>query len=239
MNRLAPLDRVLLLTVLPLWVVCFAFAVRTQIDGGGVAGLGLQLEAPGAYPVLTGDFQRAVHTRDPLEAAGLRAGDRLIHMGNADLRGVGTLGFTARSYAEGKQGTDVPVVYERGGERREALLTMAPLSVYLPTLAASFAFVASAVFLLLRGQPTPTVRAQFHAGMAWGFANCTFPSGPLSLYAWLGLWVTAGALVHGLSIRFLFRFPDDRPPAGRWHAVWPWFFAAPAGTPHRCSIISG
>jgi len=55
------------------------------------------------------------------------------------------------------------------------------------------------------------------------------PSGPLSLYAWLGLWVTAGALVHGLSIRFLFRFPDDRPPAGRWHAVWPWFFAAPAG----------
>ncbi|MBW2448744.1 MAG: hypothetical protein JRG83_22910, partial [Deltaproteobacteria bacterium] len=229
MSRLAPLDKALVLILVPIWVVCFSLGVKSQIDGGGFAALGLSIEAPDAYPVLTGGFQRAPHASDPLGPAGLRAGDRLIRLGEIDLRGVGTLGFAARSFDVGKRGLSAPVVYERDGQRFETSLRLGSLSVFRSTLVASLAFVAAALFLLLRAQPTPTVRAQFHAAMALGFANCTFASSSLLLHVWLAFWAIAGSLMHGLAIRFLFRFPDDRVPEGRWHAIWPWGFALPAG----------
>ena len=41
-------------------------------------------------------------------------------------------------------------------------------------LAVSFAFAASALFLLLRGRPTPTVRAYFYLGMCEAFVFSRF-----------------------------------------------------------------
>ncbi len=35
MSRLTPLDKALVLILVPLWVVCFALGVRTQVRGGG------------------------------------------------------------------------------------------------------------------------------------------------------------------------------------------------------------
>ena len=51
-----------------------------------------------------------------------RAGDRLVRLGDADLRGVGTLGFTAHTYEESGGYLSVPLVFERDGERRETSL---------------------------------------------------------------------------------------------------------------------
>jgi hypothetical protein len=58
LSRLAPLDKALVLILVPLWVVCFGLAVKTQIEGGGVAFLGLSLADAESHPVLTGDFGR-------------------------------------------------------------------------------------------------------------------------------------------------------------------------------------
>ncbi len=71
MSRLAPLDKALVLILVPLWVVCFALAVKTQIDGGGYASLGLSLADAESYPALTGEFGR-MHPSNTLEMAGLR-----------------------------------------------------------------------------------------------------------------------------------------------------------------------
>ena len=71
MSRLAPLDKALVLILVPLWVVCFGLGVMTQVRGGPVAltGLGLSLEDAESYPTLTGEFLHFAHPWDPLAAA--------------------------------------------------------------------------------------------------------------------------------------------------------------------------
>ena len=74
MSRLTPLDKVLVLVLVPLWVIVFALALRTQVQGGGFAAVGLSVEDADAYPGLTGGFSHFIHSSDPLAAAGLHAG---------------------------------------------------------------------------------------------------------------------------------------------------------------------
>jgi class 3 adenylate cyclase len=211
------------LILVPLWVVLFALGIRTQVRGTTAAMVGLSVEGADRYPALTGDFSRAVHASDPLAPAGLRAGDVLIRLGNTDLRGVDTAGFTARSLEV--PGRSAPLVFERDGERLETSFELPSVKNWRPLLATSFAFAVSALFLLLRGRPTPSVRAQFHSGMAFAFANCAFPGSGPQFYAWLAMLGVTSALLFPLALRFVFRFPDDRVPESRWHRIWPWFFA--------------
>ena len=228
MKRLTTLDKWLVLILVPLWIVCFALAVRTQIEGRGLVHVGLSVEDAESYPALTGEYN-PIHSSDPLEKAGLRAGDRLVRMGGADLRGVGSFGFYARSPEEGGRGLSVPVVYERDGERRETSLALVPYSVLRPWLAASLAFAASALFLLLRARPTPMVRAYFYAGLCLAFALSTATAAAaasvLVFYTFIGMYIVAVSLVFPLLLRFGFLFPDDVAPEGKWQNLWPWFFA--------------
>jgi class 3 adenylate cyclase len=39
--------------------------------------------------------------------------------------------------------------------------------------------------------------------------------------------VASQSVYFPLLLYFLFRFPDDRVPEGRWHQIWPWFFSLP------------
>ena len=211
MSPLAPLDRALLLTLLPLGVVCFGLGVKMQTDGGGVTFLGLSVEDAESYPALTGEFGLA-YPWDPLEQAGLRAGDLLVRVGGADLRGVGTLGLIGHAREASGRDPSVPLVYESNGERRESSLAPSPVSTFRPWLAASFAFAASALFLLLRARPTPMVRAYFHSGFCIAFFCCYFVGSRLEVYAWSWMWVVSASLMIPLLLRFLSLFPDDRAP---------------------------
>jgi class 3 adenylate cyclase len=213
----------LVLILVPLWVVCFALGVRTQVQGEGVAGVGLWVEDGESYPTLTGEFVRVVHRSDPLVEAGLRAGDRLIRLGDADLRGVGTLGFAARTLEETGQDFAVPLVFERNDEQFVTSLAKVPVSVFRPVMALSFAFAASALFLLLRGRPTPMVRAYFYFGMSQAMPVALLGS-RFEFYVWFGMFVAVHTVIVPLMIRFAFLFPDDRAPQGRWYRIWPWFF---------------
>ena len=226
MSRLAPLDKALVLILVPIWVVCFALGVKTQVDGGGIVLLGLSVEDAESYPALTGEFGLA-YPSSPFEKAGLRAGDLLVRVGEADLRGVGTLDLIG--YAREASGRDpsVPVVYERDGERHETSLAVSPVSTFRPLLAISFSFAASALFLLFRAKPTPMVRAYFHGGFCIALFGCYFVGSRLEIYAWSLLWVVSTSLLFPLLLRFLSLFPDDRAPEGRWNRIWPWCFAAP------------
>ncbi len=224
MSRLAPLDKALVLILVPLWAVWFALGVKMQITVGGAAHLGLSLADAESYPALTGEFG-FLYPWNPLEQAGLRPGDLLVRVGGADLRGVGTPGFIGRAREESGRNLRVGVVYERDGERRETSLALAPVSIYRPLLATSFAFAASALFLLLRARPTPTVRAYFHGGFCQAFAWCLVGGSRLEVYASIGMVIVVMSLAIPLLLRLASLFPDDRAPEGRWHRIWPWFFA--------------
>jgi class 3 adenylate cyclase len=225
-SRLAPLDRALVLILTVLWVVCFALGVRTQIRGGPLPPvLELSVESPESYPVLTGAYAQNVHASDPLAAAGLRPGDRLIRVGGNDLRGVGTADFGPRVLDEAGRALSVPLIFERDGHRLETSLALSPVSNVLPVVAASFTFAASALFLLFRARPTRTVLAWFYVAMCWSIVNSNFPASRWEAYAWEGAFVANSFLLFPLLLRYVVLFPDDREPEGRWHRIWPWFFA--------------
>ncbi len=71
MSRLAPLDKVLLVILVPLWLVCFGLSVRTQLRGDVIAGIGVSASAdPRGYPTLTGEFSSYVYPSSPLRVPG-------------------------------------------------------------------------------------------------------------------------------------------------------------------------
>jgi class 3 adenylate cyclase len=226
LSRLAPLDKALILILVPIWIVCFALALRTQVQGFGLGGVELRVEDGESYPALTGEYFTYIYQADPLPAAGLRAGDVLVSVGGTDLRGVGSIGFYARVAQHVGGVLSVPVVFQRDGVRRPTSLPTASLSFIRPMLLSSFASVAAGLFLMLRGRPTPTVRAYFYWSMCLAFFRTQFPGGGLQLYVWLAVFWTSATLYSPLAVRFVLRFPDDRVPESRWHRIWPWSFAA-------------
>jgi class 3 adenylate cyclase len=217
--------------LVPLWVVVFGLAVRTQIRGGGAAQLEVSAEGPESYPALTGGFSGFAHRTDPLAAAGLRAGDHLIRVGDADLRGVGTnIDFTIHTVEQCAGGLSVPLVFERDDERRETSLELVPLSFLRGHLTAAVALAASALFLLFRGKPTPTVRAWFYFAMCWAFMTTPFAGSRAEIYVYLGIWTVACILYFPAAFHFLFRFPDDHVRESRWDRIWPWLIGVPFGS---------
>jgi hypothetical protein len=70
-SRLAPLDKVLVLILVPFWVFSFILAAGLQVQGRGNALLGLSVADAESYPALTGQFA-VQHRSDPLEAAGIQ-----------------------------------------------------------------------------------------------------------------------------------------------------------------------
>ena len=201
--------------------------------------MGMSLDDADSYPVLTGGFAPG-YTWDPLEQAGLQPGDRLVRIGNADLRGVGLLGFEIRGSQEAGRDLSVPLIFERDGQRRETSLALISISVYRPMLAASFAWAVSALFLLLRAQPTPSVRAYFYVGMCGALCLGALSQSRAELFAWFVLVaIVTAAVALPLWIHFASLFPDDRAPEGRWHRIWPWLFAPPMGLFMSLSFFRG
>ncbi|MEE8476145.1 MAG: adenylate/guanylate cyclase domain-containing protein [Myxococcota bacterium] len=226
MSRLAPLDKILVPILVALWVVVFGLGVRTLVMGGpSFFILELSVGDTGSYPVLTGDF---FGPWAPYEQADLRPGDRLIRVGDADLRAVGTVGFLARTLDEAEWDLSVPLLLERDGERLETTLVLPPGTFQHSPMAASLTLVASALFLLLRGRPTPTVRAWFYFAVTWALAPF-FSGGAWEFYFYVGVIVVLNSVLFGLVFRFAFLFPDDRAPEGRWHRIWPWVLSLAQG----------
>ena len=136
MSRLRPLDRALILILVPIWVACFALSVRSVVRGDGrpVVGISAPVDAE-SYPTATGRVYPLA--RSSFEASGLRRGDRLIRMGDVDLRGVAPLRFAALSSEQATGGQRVPLVIERGAERSETFLPMSTYSAFSGQLVAA------------------------------------------------------------------------------------------------------
>jgi len=121
------------------------------------------------------------------------------------------------------------LVFEKQGELRETSLALIPVTIWRPLLIASLALAASALFLLLRGRPTPTVRSYFYFAMCWAFATTASFGSAAEFYVTCGV-ITCGNLVFfPLAFHFVFQFPDDRAPPGYWHRIWPWLFSVAVG----------
>jgi hypothetical protein len=156
-RRLQTIDKLFLATLVPLWLICLGLSVWTlwidaQVSHAVVAGA----EGTEAYPEVIGIRPYAEAEPD------LRVGDRLLRLGDRDLRGVSAPGFQTLVAGNVRGPEPLPVLYERQGERRDGVLPKGCFAmVNWPFLPVSLSFGLVATLALLRARPSPLMRAGF------------------------------------------------------------------------------
>jgi class 3 adenylate cyclase len=220
-RRARPLDLTLLALFVPLWALCVALHATRALEGR-VAWLPVQVQAgPEGWPLVAG-FVAGTGGGAP----GLRVGDALLRVGERDLRGVGTLGFTPAAWSALDAGLQAPLRFRHGGAEQSGVLALEPVRFPLRTLPLTILTGAAAILVLLRGRGSAAARAFFLAGatsLQW--ATCF---GPVPWQSALSLAVAlAGAtLMLPLVLRALAKIPAAPQPATRLGRSWPWLFLA-------------
>jgi signal transduction histidine kinase len=220
--RLSRNDKLLLGLFLP------AYAVALALHGYQVADTGLAqlpvfaLRVPGEHPVVAG-----YRLETDSGGSGLEVGDRLIRLGDRDLRDEGYVSFDAIGLARARPGAPAPLWFERDGVRRETQIEARPHPQpwsRVPVLALIAVFCG---LLVLRAPGSPSVQ-RFSLGFgSYGLAQAHFYGGP----EWLtGAAAISFTLLAPLSIflmmRWAVRFPDEMPASARvWWGI-PWLAAA-------------
>jgi class 3 adenylate cyclase len=223
MRRLRPLDIALLVTLVPLWLGSFALYLQ-RVVRGDLTRVPVFIWAPkdaNTYPIVRG-FRPGTGA----EAVGLRVGDQLLRVGEADLRGVGPLGFVARAYEAADAELRVSLVFSREGARRDVLLPLSPLAAPWSTIPLTLGFGITAVLVLLRAPGSRLARAFFLANLVYSLQWTFFHSGVrLQTYVWAGVFTGASLLMFPLALRAVLLFPEEVVPPGTRLPVWPWLFA--------------
>lgn len=218
LSRLTRNDKLLLGCLVPLYVL--ALGLHTyQVAVTGFAQLPVfAARVPSDYPVVAG-FRLETDSR----GSGLELGDRLIRLGDRDLRVEGYVSFDAIGLARTRPGSPAPLVIERGGVRRELTIEARPHPhawLRIPVLAAIGLF---AVLVLVRAPGSPSAQRFFVGFATYGIAQAQFYGGPEWL-TWLAAatWtVFAPAFVFFL-VRWARLFPDEMPESKRawWWLEW-------------------
>jgi hypothetical protein len=222
-RRLQRLDGILLGTLLPVWLGCFTLHIRQVVRSGMALPpvFAVPARSAGEYPEV-GGLRPETFIAEP----GLHVADRLLRVGNRDLRGVGYAGFYAAVLAEAGSGLSVPVELEHAGVRTVIALPLsrAPLSWYrIPGL---LALVATCVFILLRAAPVGQARRFYAACMTFAVLETPFDGGsPLQTLASQTVFFVAGGLAAILILRWALLFPEEVVPSSRLPLWWAW----PAG----------
>ncbi|MGH7787692.1 MAG: hypothetical protein ACRERC_12540, partial [Candidatus Binatia bacterium] len=220
------IDAVLLLSLLALWIGCAALHVR-QLARGQLAWVSVYVAAPAArdgFPTVRGFWPGATRAAHGT----LAAGDRLLSVAGADLRGVGPFGFVARVYAAAAERRDlrVPLLFESRGYPRKTTIHLVPVAFPWRMLPLTCTLVVSGALVLARRPGSGVARAFFLVAIAYGLHWTFFFGGPtLQTQAWVVVFFCASLVMLPLILRAVLLFPAEvAPPDGRlpW---WPWIFA--------------
>ena len=221
MQRLRPLDIALLAIFVPLWLLCFALYL-SDIANARLARIPLLVNAPASpedYPTL-----QAFWPGTGAEHLGFAIGDRIIRVGEADLRGVGPFGFTARMYEQAVY-LQTPVVFSHDGVIDTRVVTLQPFAFPWRTLALTLGFAVTAVAVLIRRPGVRVARAFFLAGMTYSFHWTFFAGGPRwQTYTWIIVLGLSSLALFPLLLRFILLLPEELAPPGTRLPRWPWVF---------------
>jgi signal transduction histidine kinase/CheY-like chemotaxis protein len=221
--RLTRPDRLLLWTLLPLFAVCLGLHVR-EIHRSGLALPGVFATPGGAdgYPVVGG----VKLERGEGEAA-LRVGDRLLQIGDVDLRGAGYLSFDAIALEQAGATLSAPLRFERDGVVRSTELPMRGYELpwyRVPVMLASVLIATVVLLRAPRGQPQARDAQLFFAALTT-FAIVETPflgESRLQSYAYLFLFHALGPVAIALVLLWALRFPREVPAARRLSPAWAW-----------------
>jgi signal transduction histidine kinase len=221
-RRLAAIDKILLATLVPLWITVFALHVR-QVVLTGLAEPPVYAWAsrePDGFPIV-GAFRPELHAGN----VGLEVGDRLVRVGDVDLRGAGYLRFYAATLAQADDSLRVPVVFERDGERRTLMLTLRRPAIAWYWIPALLGTAVTAVLVLLRAPDVQQARLFFVAIMTF-ITFCTPFHGRSYALSYLSrgiLWYGVGGVGFGLVWLWVICFPGELARRDRLSPVWALF----------------
>jgi two-component system, sensor histidine kinase len=218
-RRLATIDQILLATMVPLWVAVFALHVR-QVVLTGLAEPSVYTwgaREPDGYPVV-GAFRPELHA----ETVGLRVGDRLVRVGDVDLRGVGYLRVYATMLAEADDTLRVPVVFVRDGQQHTLSLALRRPAIAWYWIPALLGTAVTAVLVLLRAPDVQQARLFFAATMTFVTFCSPFHgrSYVLSLISRGVLWYGVGGIGFGLVWLWVIFFPGELARRDRLSPAW-------------------
>jgi class 3 adenylate cyclase len=214
------------LLLLGLFVACAVLHVK-QVARGQLAWVGIYVASPSGgddVPTVRGFWPGA----PPAASGGLQPGDRILRVGDADLRGVGPFGFVARTYAAAAQVRDlrVPLAYERRGAPGDTTIALVPVAYPWRMLPLTCTLVFTATLVLARRRRSRIARIFFLLAIAYGLHWTFFFGGPLwQTYAWQVIFLCASVVVLPLILCAALTFPAESGPAGGRLPWWPWLFA--------------
>ncbi len=210
-------DKVLIAVLLPLIAVCTFLHLR-EVRRSGLPQPPVYATSRGAdaYPVVGGlRFERGA------DWAGLELGDRLIRIGDTDLRGAGYIGFDAHALHEAGAAGAAPLVFERTGQRREMSLAMQRPALPWYRVPFLLSFVAVALLVLWHSPGSVRARLMFVGFVSFACVETPFYGGtPLQTYAHAALFHLGGPVAVGLLLAFFAQLPAEVPHERRASPWW-------------------
>lgn len=222
-RRLRALDIALLVTLTPLWLVCFSLYVK-ELASGRLAWIPLSVSFPEtqeSYPTV-----REFWPNSQSETSGLAIGDQVLAVGKTDLRGVGPLGFVVHVYESTTYPFHAPLVLRRGGAEIHSDIQLLPLAFPWRMLPLSCGLVLAAVVILARTSGSRPARALFAASLAYSLHwTFFFGASRVQTAAWLLVFCLSSCVMFPLVLRAALLFPEELEPTGKRIPSWPWSFA--------------
>lgn len=223
MKRFHLLDALLLAVVFTLWSVCFVLHLR-EVVHGRLARVSVSVSSPensAAYPIFIGFWPGSAAATPALVA-----GDRLMRVGSADLRGVGPVRFLARAYEQAQGKLEVRLAFTRAGQPGETLLRFDPVIGPWGIIPMILGLAGTGLLVQLRMPRSRQARAYLFCSFAYSIHWSLFFGGaPWQTYAWVVVYTVSSCVIFPLILHAVLVLPEEVAPTNRWMLVWPWLFA--------------
>ncbi len=224
-RRLAFWDRLILVTLVPLWAVAVIVHIDRHVSDRPLAWLPVYLDA--AASPEEGPRVRSLWSEARDHPERIAPGDELLRVGERALLGAGRLDVLAHAFPAADANGLVHFEVKRDGLRVPAVLEIQRVPVPLAQLPLSLALGLSAVLALLQGRGSPTVRAFALAALATSLHFSSWYAGtPWQTSAGLWLVVLSGFFYPALQVRTALLFPEGLAQANRPLLRWAWLLLA-------------
>lgn len=225
-RTLRALGTAAMVSALVLWVACAGLHLR-EVVHGRLAWVSVYVTAPAssdAYPTVREFWPGAT----PEACGGLAIGDRVLEIGDADLRGVGPVGFVAHAHDAATAGGDlrVPLTYERDGAVGRTAIALVPVAYAWRMLPLTATLVITAALVAVRRRGARIASRFYWPAVAYGLHWTFFFGGaPWQTWTWAAVFSVASLVMMPLILRAVLVFPAETMPAGGRLPWWPWLFA--------------
>ncbi|MFI5317660.1 MAG: adenylate/guanylate cyclase domain-containing protein [Myxococcota bacterium] len=223
-RRLRPLDRVLIATLVPCFLVVLGLQLYQGLATGGMRDILVRVSSAPAdgFPAVEARFSPQI------VGGSLEVGDRIAKLDGRSLVGVGTFDFNTRATLAARRPEGVSIEVVRGEERFGATLFASLRPIWWLQFPSTVFGAAIGLILLLRAPQWPCARAYFVSALGVGVFNVCggFNFGFIAFGA---REIAYASLPIGLAatVSWTWSFTASARPLRRWQRAQVWILPIP------------